>query len=223
MTRDTLEETTPFRRVRAVGRVLWLLLIGAGLVTAWLERAALDPAAIRDAIAAYPAAPLVFIVAHVAASLLFIPRTLLAMAAGLLFGMWWGLFWAVLGSVVGAVAGFLIARYVNSGWLVLENLPKIGPILLKAEAGGWRAVTVLRLIPVIPHSLSNYALGLTRLGVWPYAVGSLLGQLPMTVAYVDFAVAGGKLAGGQANWVLPITIGAAALLISVVLPRLWKT
>jgi len=223
MTRNGLEETAPFRRVRAVGRVLWLVLIGTGLVAAWIERAALDPAAIRDTIAAYPAAPLVFLLAHVAASLLFIPRTLLAVAAGLLFGMWWGLFWAALGSVLGAVAGFWIARYVNSGWLVLENLPRIGPALLKAEAGGWRSVTALRLIPVIPHSLSNYALGLTRLRVWPYAVGSLLGQLPMTVAYVDFAVAGGKLAGGQANWAMPIAIGAAALAISVVVPRFWKT
>lgn len=223
MTRATLGETAPFRRVRAVGRVLWLVLIGVGLVTAWFERAALDPVAIRDAIAAYPAAPLVFLLAHIVASLLFIPRTLLAVAAGLLFGMWWGVFWAALGSVLGAVAGFWIARYVNSGWLVLENLPRIGPALLKAEAGGWRAVTALRLIPVLPHSLSNYALGLTRLRLWPYAIGSLLGQLPMTVAYVNFAVAGGKLAGGQASWALPIAIGAAALAISVIVPKFWKT
>ena len=83
-------------------------------------------------------------------------------------------------------------------------------------------MTALRLIPVIPHSLSNYALGLTRIGLRPYALGSLLGQLPMTIAYVDLAAAGGRLASGRVDWVMPVVIGAAALLLSVALPRLWK-
>jgi len=212
----------PFRRVRMVGRVLWLMMIVAGLVAAWYERAALDPVAIRNAVAGYPAAPLVFLAMQVAASLLFIPRTLLAVAAALLFGAWWGLFWATIGGTLGAIGGFLVARYVNSGWLDLESLPRIGPVLLKAERGGWRAVMALRLIPVIPHSLSNYALGLTRIGLGPYTVGSFLGQLPMTIAYVDLAAAGGRLAGGHADWRVPIAIGTAALLVSIVLPRVWK-
>jgi uncharacterized membrane protein YdjX (TVP38/TMEM64 family) len=221
--RDDLAGTAPpFRRVRVIGRVLWLLMIAAGLVAAWYERAIFDPVAIRNVIASYPEAPLIFVAAQIVASLLFIPRALLAGAAGLLFGAWWGVFWAGLGALLGAVAGFLVARYVNSGWLDLESLPRIGPILLRAERGGWRAVAALRLIPVIPHSLSNYALGLTRVGLVPYAVGSLLGQIPMTIAYVDLTAAGGRLAGGRADWVAPVLIGAAALLVSVLLPRLWK-
>ncbi|MGH6968006.1 MAG: TVP38/TMEM64 family protein [Stellaceae bacterium] len=205
-----------------VGRVLLLLLLAIGLAVAWHERAALDPVALRNDIAAYPAAPLVFLVLQMVASLLFIPRTLLAVAAGLLFGAWWGVFWAALGGTLGAIAGFLVARYVNSGWLDLESLPRFGPVLLKAERGGWRAVTALRLIPVIPHSLSNYALGLTRIDLGPYTVGSFLGQLPMTIAYVDLAAAGGRIAGGHADWIVPIVIGAVALLVSIVLPRFWK-
>jgi uncharacterized membrane protein YdjX (TVP38/TMEM64 family) len=222
MSTDLPGTAPPFRRVRMVGRVLWVTMIAAGLAAAWYERAALDPVAIRNAVAGYPAAPLVFLALQIVASLLFIPRTLLAVAAGLLFGAWWGLFWAALGGTLGAIGGFLVARYINSGWLDLESLPRIGPILLKAERGGWRAVTALRLIPVIPHSLSNYALGLTRIRLGPYALGSFLGQLPMTIAYVDLAAAGGRLAGGHADWRVPIAIGIAALLISIVLPRVWK-
>lgn len=205
-----------------VGRLLWVLMIAVGLVVAWHERATLNPVVLRNQLAGYPATPLVFLALQVVASLLFIPRTLLAVAAALLFGAWWGIFWAAIGGTLGAVVGFLVARYVNSGWLDLENLPRIGPLLLKAESGGWRAVTALRLIPVIPHSLSNYAFGLTRIGLGSYTVGSFLGQLPMTIAYVDLAAAGGRFAGGRADWVLPVTIGAVALLISVLAPRLWK-
>lgn len=223
MSRTDLPGTAPpLRRVRMAGRALWVLMIVVGLVAAWHERAVLNPVALRNQLAGYPATPLVFLALQVVASLLFIPRTLLAVAAALLFGAWWGIFWAALGATLGSVVGFLVARYINSGWLDLENLPRIGPLLLKAESGGWRAVTALRLIPVIPHSLSNYALGLTRIGLGPYTVGSFLGQLPMTIAYVDLAAAGGRLAGGRTDWILPVAIGAAALLISVVVPRLWK-
>lgn len=202
------------------GRVLVLLLLAAGIVAVWLNRNALDPSALTATIARYPAAPLVFLVAHVIASLLFIPRTLAGLVAGLIFGLWWGLIWAALGSVIGAVAGFLAARYVNSGLIDLESLPRLGPILLRAEEGGWRAVTMLRLIPVIPHSLSNYALGLTRLSIGGYALGSFLGQLPMTVAYVSFGAAGERMAAGEKSWLAPIVIGAAALALSILLPRL---
>lgn len=206
-------------RMRLVGRVLVLLLLAAGIAAAWTQRGALDPQAISGALAAQPAAPLIFLALHVAASLLFIPRTILAMAAGLVFGIGWGLVWASAGSVLGAVAGFLVARYVNAGLIEPESMPRLGPVLQRAEAGGWRAVAALRLIPMLPHSIANYALGLTRLPLGAYALGSLLGQLPMTIAYVDLGAAGGKLWSGSAGWLAPTLIGAAALLVSLLLPR----
>lgn len=202
------------------GRILVLFLLAGGLAAMWINRAALDPAAIQAAIGRSPAAPLVFLAVHIAASLLFFPRTVLAAVAGLVFGAWWGILWAALGSVIGAVAGFLLARYVNSGLIDLETLPRLGPLLLRAERGGWRSVAALRLIPVIPHTLGNYALGLTRLSLGSYALGSLLGQLPMTVAYVGLGAAGERVMAGKAGWITPTLIGLAALAISFVLPKL---
>lgn len=212
-------ERAPLSRLRLAGRVLVLALLAAGMVAVWLNRDALDPAAVTAAIARYPAAPLVFLAIHIVASLLFVPRTLLGLVAGAAWGFWWGLLWAAIGSVLGAVAGFLVARYVNSGMIDLESLPRLGPMLQRAEAGGWRAVTMLRLIPVIPHSFTNYALGLTKLSLGGYALGSLLGQLPMTIAYVSFGAAGGRVAAGQHDWLMPAAIGVVALALSILLPR----
>jgi uncharacterized membrane protein YdjX (TVP38/TMEM64 family) len=217
---DSETKTPPSARSRAIGRTLVLLLIAGGMVLAWLHRAALGPISIEAAIAGYPAAPLVFLAAHVLASLLFVPRTVLAIAAGLLFGIFWGLAWAALGSVLGAVAGFMLARYVNGGLIEPERLRRLGSILRYAEGGGWRTVAALRLIPIIPHSLANYALGLTRLPLGAYALGSLLGQLPMTIAYVSLGAAGGRVAAGQAGWLVPTLVGVAALIVSFFLPRL---
>jgi uncharacterized membrane protein YdjX (TVP38/TMEM64 family) len=208
------------RRLRLLGRALALALIVAGTAYVVANHAAFDPLELARTLGAARAAPLLFLALHVAASLLFLPRTVLAIAAGLVFGMGWGLVWATAGSVLGAVAGFLVARYLNAGFIEPESLPRIGPILERAEAGGWRAVAALRLIPVLPHSLANYALGLTRLSIGSYTLGSLLGQLPMTFASVDLGVAGGRAWAGASNWLAPTLVGLAVLVASLLLPRL---
>jgi uncharacterized membrane protein YdjX (TVP38/TMEM64 family) len=195
-----------------------LILLAAGVITAWHWRSTLDPVAISTAVGNYPAAPLVFLGLHIAASLLFLPRTILAVAAGLMFGMGWGVIWAATGSVLGAVAGFCTARYVASSFVVCGWRSKAGPILDGIECGGWRSIAVLRLVPVIPHSLANYALGLTRARLGPYAFGSLVGQLPITIACVALGAAGERLAFGDLGWVAPSLIGAAALALSFLIP-----
>jgi uncharacterized membrane protein YdjX (TVP38/TMEM64 family) len=141
------------------------------------------------------------------------------------FGVWWGLIWAALGSVVGALAGFLVARYVHAGLFERARWTRFTALLERAERGGWRTVMLIRLVPVIPHSLSNYALGLTRLRLGDYALGSLLGQLPLTVAAVELGAAGERAMRGAADWVLPTAIGLAALALTIVIPALvrwWK-
>jgi len=191
--------------------------LAAGAVAAWHWRIVLDPAAISATIVRYPIAPLGFLAVHIAASLLFVPRTLLAIVAGLLFGMGWGIVWAASGSVAGAVAGFFAARHLSSG---LDDLGRLEPVAVRVERGGWRAVAMVRLIPVVPHSVANYVLGLTKLPVGSFAFGSLLGQLPLTVAYVDLGAAGERLAVGGASWVEPTLIGLAALSLSLLIPAI---
>jgi uncharacterized membrane protein YdjX (TVP38/TMEM64 family) len=207
--------------LRLAARLAVLGFLAAGAAAAWYWRAVLDPTTISAALARYPGAALGFLALHLAASLLFVPRTLLAIVAGLLFGMGWGIVWAASGGVAGAVGGFLVSRYMSSGW---GNLGRFGPLAAQVERGGWRAVAVLRLIPVMPHSVANYALGLTKLPLGSYALGSLLGQLPLTIAYVDLGVAGERLLFGGASWLEPTLIGFGALLLSLLIPAIarWR-
>ena len=208
----------PARWFHRMARLLFLGVLLVGVVIAWRWRALLGPAELGATIGRYPLAPLVFLAVHVVGSLLFVPRTVLAVAAGLLFGVEWGIVWAAIGSVVGAAAGFLVARHLNAGLFDLYRSDAIRSIVERVEQGGWRAVAGLRLIPVIPHSLSNYALGLTRLTLGGYAFGSLLGQLPMTIAYVDFGAAGEQAMLGAAGWLAPTLVGLAALAVSLAVP-----
>lgn len=196
------------------------MVLVAGGAAVWQWRAVFEPVAITAAINSYPAAPLVFIAAHTAASLLFIPRTLLAIVAGLSFGIVWGIFWAVLGSMAGAIAGFIVARHLNSGLINIERGSLPGLALDRVERGGWRAVALLRLIPWLPHSVANYALGLTRLRLGEYVVGSLIGQLPMTIAYADLGAAGERLMVGMAGWLELTLVGAVVLGLSMLIPTI---
>jgi uncharacterized membrane protein YdjX (TVP38/TMEM64 family) len=212
------------------GRLVVVALLAAGGVAAWRWRSFFDPLLLTGLIGGNPLAPLAFLVLHIVGSLFFVPRTLLALGAGLVFGMWWGILWAALGSLLGAVAGFLTARYLHSGFTLRASLARsAGParlaaLLKRADRGGWRMVAVLRLVPVIPHSLTNYALGLTGVRLGAYVVGSLLGQLPLTIAYADLGAAGGQVLLGGADWrhqvLWPSLIGLAALLLSLAIPVL---
>jgi uncharacterized membrane protein YdjX (TVP38/TMEM64 family) len=202
------------------GRLALLGLLAFGVVAAWHWRGVFDPAALTELVDGGPAAPLLFLGLHVLASLLFVPRTLLALGAGLVFGMWWGALWAALGSLIGAVAGFLVARYLGGGLAERAGWDRAAALLARAENGGWRMVAVLRLVPVIPHSLTNYALGLTGVRLGAYALGSLLGQFPLTIAYADLGAAGGRALLGAADWLLPSAIGVSALALSLAIPLL---
>lgn len=224
MSEAKLSEPPPLGNLRRAGQALVVLAVAAAIGAAWCWHRDLDPPALAALIRGHPAAPLVFLALHVAASLTFLPRTLLGFAAGIVFGMWWGLLWASLGGVIGAVAGFVIARYIHAGLFDRERLGRFAALLDRAGRGGWRTITLIRLVPVIPHSLTNYALGLTPIGLGDYALGSLLGQMPATVAAVDLGTAGERAMLG-ADWLWPTVIGLSALALSALIPwlaRRWR-
>lgn len=201
-------------------RLIVILVILGGLMLAWHYRALAQPQAIRAMLAGQAYAPLIFIGVHVVASLFFVPRTVLAIAAGLIWGLWWGTLWTMLGGIAGALVCFLIARYLNGGLFRPESLPKFGQFLQRMERGGWRSVAALRLVPIMPHTPVNYAFGLTEVSLASYMAGTAIGLLPMTVFYVDIGAAGGQALTGSGGWVMPTLIGLVALGLSLLLPKL---
>lgn len=206
---------------------LWLRLVliaalAGGLAYVALNRGTVNPQEIERQLDALGwALPLAFIGYHVVATLCFVPRFVMGVVAGALFGLWWGALWSMAGAMAGAAAGFLIARYINAGLLVPEEIPRIGGWLERAERGGWKAVAILRLLPV-PHPITNYALGLTRLGLGAYLWGSLLGLVPSTFAFVDLGLGGRNAAFGVGSWIVPVLWGVGLLVLSAVLSRLFR-
>ena len=197
-----------------LARIFALLVVVSGISLGIVYRHAIDPVAIHNAIAANPLAPLIFIGLQILASLLFVPRLVMGIAAGLLFGFAWGLLWAICGAMAGAAAAFALTRWFGVTG-VLDESPGVGAIVKRAEQGGWRAVAILRLTPV-PHSVANTVLAMTNLSWRDYLLGSVIGMLPMTLVQVDIGASGSAILNGR-QWMLACLMLALGLAASFLL------
>ncbi len=180
----------PSRRPPLFLRLIPVILVIAGIAAVFWNRDAIDARGIVAWVESWGAvAGLAFAALHVAGTMVSVPRWALALAAGALFGLGGGLFWALAGTLAGATLAFHLARYVNAGAIVPHDLPKIGPWIARAEAGGWRTIALLRLTP-IPGALVNYGLGLSSLSWRQFALGTLIGSLPYAAIFVQAGAAG---------------------------------
>ena len=204
-------------------RLLLLAVVLAGIVVAVLNRESIDSAALEAWITQFgPWAPVVFFCAYVLATLLFLPGLLFTLAAGALFGPYIGTLIALVGATVGATAAFLVARYVLADWIAGRTPARVKRVVEGVEGEGWRFVAMTRLIPFIPFNALNYALGLTRIGLVPYAVASFIFMAPGAAAYAYLGHAGRSLATGDGDLVQNALLGLAVLGLIGFLPRLIK-
>lgn len=140
--------------------------------------------------------PVVFIVGYVIATVAFVPGSLLTLAAGAIFGLGSGVIYVFIAAVLGSSAAFLVSRYLARAAVerrLAGNL-RFAAIDRAVGAQGRKIVFLLRLSPVFPFNLLNYALGLTNVRFLDYLVASV-GMIPATILYVYY----GKLAGDVAT------------------------
>lgn len=148
---------------------------------------------------------------YVAATVLFIPGSILTLGAGFVFGVVGGTVAVSVASTIGATAAFLVGRYIARGWVSgkIAGDPRFAAIDSAVGREGWKIVLLTRLSPVFPFNLLNYAFGLTAVRVPHYFLASWIGMLPGTVMYVYFgslaaslATLGGTSDRGPLQWTI---------------------
>ena len=120
----------------------------------------------------------------------FFPVAVLALAGGLLFGLWWGSVYTFLGAMLNCTLMFLLARYVGRERVEQLLRSRMSPFWqekLKTLEGrsGFLLLVILRLIPAVPYNLINYAFGLTGMKFTSYLIGSAIGIIPGTLAFIN--------------------------------------
>ena len=176
-----------------------------------------------------PWGPAAFIAGYVVACIAFVPGAILTLAAGVLFGLGPGVLYVFVGAVLGSAAAFLIARHLARRAIEgrIAGNPKFAAIDQAIAREGMKIVLLLRLSPVFPFNLLNYGLGLTRVSLRDYLIGSI-GMLPGTVLYVYYGTAlgnlaqvasGARLQGGRAGTALLVAGLLATLAVTIVITR----
>jgi len=138
------------------------------------------------------AAALVFAGAYGLCAVAFVPRPLLNLAAGALFGSQLGIGAALAGTVLGAGIAFALGRVLGQD--ALRPLLR-GRLLQGADSQlsrhGFRSMLAARLFPGIPFWAANYCAAVSRMRCAPFLLATALGSVPNTAAYV---VAGARAA-----------------------------
>lgn len=128
----------------------------------------------------------VYAVAYVIAAVLFLPGSILTLGAGFAYGPLWGTVLVSPVSVVASTVTFLLGRFLARSWIQrkVESQPRFAAVDAAIGENGFKIVFLLRLSPIFPYNLLNYALGITRVRLLDYILASWLGMLPGTFLYV---------------------------------------
>ncbi|MDE2229449.1 MAG: TVP38/TMEM64 family protein [Alphaproteobacteria bacterium] len=131
-------------------------------------------------------APVAFVVAYALVIALSVPGgAVMTVSGGFLFGLWFGALLTIIGATSGAIIVFLLARFVVSD-LVRQ---RAGPLLKRMADGfarnAFSYLLFLRLVPLFPFWAVNLVPAFAGIGVSTFAVATLIGIIPGTLAYAS--------------------------------------
>ena len=168
-------------------------------------------------------APVVFILIYAIATVLFLPGSVLTLSGGIIFGPILGTLCNITGATIGAGLSFLVARYLASDWVSQRSGGRLKQLINGVEAEGWRFVAFVRLVPLFPFNLLNYALGLTKIRFIEYLLATGIFMLPGAIAYTYIGYAGREALAGGDGLINTILIAIALLAVVMFIPRFIAT
>ena len=199
---------------------LFIALI-AGIATVILYRDQLSADALQQWLEnAGAAAPVLFMLIYIAGTIFFLPGSLLTLVGGALFGPVLGTFYNLTAATIGAMLSFIVARYLASDWVTNKTGGRMKQLINGVETEGWRFVAFVRLVPLFPFNLLNYALGLTRISFTQYSIATYICMLPGAIAYTYLGYIGREAATGGEGLVQKGLLALALLAVVSFLPRL---
>jgi uncharacterized membrane protein YdjX (TVP38/TMEM64 family)/rhodanese-related sulfurtransferase len=206
---------------RSLPRVALAVLLAAMTGWAVLHRDQINLATLDAWLSSLgPWTPIGYVMLFALATVAFVPGVVFSLAGGALFGPFWGTAWNLTGATLGATLAFLVARYIAGDWVGRKAGGLLKRLIDGVDAEGWRFVAFVRLVPLFPFNLLNYALGLTRIPLHHYVIATLVCMAPGAIAYTWLGHAGRGALSGEADAVRYGLFALALLATIAVLPRL---
>jgi uncharacterized membrane protein YdjX (TVP38/TMEM64 family) len=136
-----------------------------------------------ESIKGYWWAPLAFIGLYVILTVLGVPMVILTFFAGFTFGALEGALYVMIGANIGANLAFDLARYLGRDFVSRYIKGPIDRIDRRLRKKGFLRMLQLRLIPVIPFNVLNFAAGLSGIRKLHFALATMIGITPGTFIY----------------------------------------
>lgn len=173
----------------------------------------------------------VFAAAYILAAVALVPGSILTLGAGFAYGLGWGVALVVPASLAAALAAFALGRTIARPWVAgrMEGRQRFRALDRAVADHGFKVIVLLRLSPIVPYNLLNYALGLTAVTARDYLVASAIGMLPGTVLYVYLGslvtrastlLETGATSAGKPGWILYGVGLVAVVVVTMLLTRL---
>jgi uncharacterized membrane protein YdjX (TVP38/TMEM64 family) len=138
----------------------------------------------------------------IAHAVLFYPTEIVTATAGFVYGFAPGLALVMGGWLASALLAYLLGITLGRPFIqFLFGARRFAELERVVERGGVSLLLALRLIPIVPFSLTGYVAGAVRVPLWRFSWTTFLGFLPLT-ALVGY-------------------LGAQAKTLSLDDPRLW--
>jgi uncharacterized membrane protein YdjX (TVP38/TMEM64 family) len=210
--------------------VVLLAILASGLIASrYISREQLTGLIRRASQVGWPGY-LLFIGAYALWAVLGLPCSLLSLGAAIAFGFWRALGLVLCGAAIGAAIGFLIARHFARDWFTQKVGERFALAQINRAVGesGWKIVMLTRLPPVSPFGLVNYAYGLTPVSFRDFMIGTVIGMIPGTAAYIYLGTIVGNVAQGTERqrtpleWTFYIGGFLATIVVCIYLIRLAK-
>ncbi len=204
-------------------RLALLVAVAAAIALVTLNRDKLDPALLDAWLSGFGLwAPVVYVGLYALGTVVFAPGSLFALAGGAMFGPVLGTLLNLTGATIGASIAFLIARYLAGDWVARKAGGRLKRMIAGVDNEGWRFVAFVRLVPVFPFNLSNFAFGLTRIPLVVYVVTSFITMTPGALAYTWLGHAGREALEGNASAIRYGLLALGLLAAIAFLPRIIK-
>lgn len=151
-------------------------------------------------------APVLYILIYSIATICILPSTPLNLTGGAIFGSVWGTVWTSIAAILAAVLAFGFSRTIGRSLVERKLAGKWESIDREMQQGGFFYMFAIRLLPLIPYGIVNFAAGLTSIKFRDYLLGTLLGTVP---GILPFVMMGAGLTALKQGDVLPLLVGLA--------------
>jgi uncharacterized membrane protein YdjX (TVP38/TMEM64 family) len=142
-----------------------------------------------------PWAPILFTLIYIVAAVTLAPAFFLTVAAGAMFGVWRGSVIVFVAASLGASVVYVLgSRLARLSWMQrVTRDPRVAAVQAAIRSESLWIMFLLRLSPLVPYNILNYALALSGVRYVDFLV-ALIGMIPAIIMYTYY----GKVVGDVA-------------------------